>query len=113
MKCTKNAALDVTMGIVAFIPVVGWVISGTYLILDISGVFGEWGVPSGISQSEFEAFQKRQIEHKYGDRLRSLRFEMECSPTIESSFSKSYMEQIEVKIDNTRVALPKIILERN
>ena len=49
-----KSGLDITMSVVAFIPVVGWVISGTYFIADAFGAFGDWGEPTNAGNYGIE-----------------------------------------------------------
>ncbi|WP_282057233.1 hypothetical protein [Maribacter luteus] len=106
----KKAALDVAMGIVAFIPVVGWIISGTYLILDISGVFVDWGKPSGMSMSENSLRNKMLFDQKYGFLMKDMDFEIEYKPSLQEE-KQYFLEERTVKQDNLRVAKRKMIFD--
>ena len=107
----KKAALDITMGIVAFIPVIGWAIAGTYFILDISGAFGDWGQASGMSMSENSLRNKMLFDQKYGFLMKDMNFEIEYQPTMEEE-KKYYLEERTVKQDNTGVARKKVLFEK-
>ncbi|MGB5436710.1 MAG: hypothetical protein WBM98_12530 [Maribacter sp.] len=107
----QKAALDVTMGIIAFIPGVGWAISGTYFIADAFGAFGDWGKPSGISQEAYDMKLRQEFMVLYGNRLKSLTFEVDYEPPLEYNIPDFYREEVEVKIDNTYVA-PRVHIKK-
>ncbi len=108
-----KASLDIVIGAIGvWGGPIGWAVAGTYFILDVSGAFGDWGTPSGISQSDYDAYQKNLFQQKYGDRIRALEFDVEYKPTFDKNINQYLFEESQMKIDNTRVATPKIIFEK-
>ncbi|WP_282057127.1 hypothetical protein, partial [Maribacter luteus] len=104
-----KATVDIVIGAIGvWGGPVGWVISGTYLILDISGVFGDWGKPSGMSMSENSLRNKMLFDQKYGFLMKDMNFEIEYQPTMEEE-KKYYLEERTVKQDNTGVARKKVL----
>ena len=97
----KNA-LDVTMGIVAFIPVYGWAISGTYFLLDAGGAFGNFGQASGFSVDEANAMHT-QRQKLAKNKLEDVIFEFDLEPTAQQQIYKMKEQQIHAQ-DHTYVA---------
>ncbi|MDO6810998.1 hypothetical protein Q4603_20425 [Zobellia galactanivorans] len=106
-----KSGLDITMSVVAFIPVVGWAISGTYFIADAFGAFGDFGQPSGISQEEYNKNALQEIKVMHGKGIKSLKFQIDYVPPVENEIIDLYREERQVKIDNTYVA-PSVNIQK-
>lgn len=100
----KNS-LDITMGIVAFIPGFGWAISGTYFLMDAGKVFGSWGQASGFSQQQMDTMidRDRTINRQ---KLYELDFEIEYHSPIEQIRKEMQRETRTFKRDNTLIIKP-------
>ncbi|WP_282057294.1 hypothetical protein, partial [Maribacter luteus] len=85
-----KSGLDITMSVVAFIPVVGWVISGTYFIADAFGAFGDFGQASGISQEEYNKKALQDIKVMHGNGIKSLKFQIDYVPPVENEIIDLY-----------------------
>ncbi len=108
-----KASVDITISLIgAFGGPVGWAIAGTYFILNVSGAFGDWGTPSGISQKDYNIHRMKQLRQKYGNQIKSLEFDIDYVPRNESMYMDDLMEERRIKRDNTRVAMPKLLLKR-
>lgn len=109
-----KASIDITMAVIGtFGGPVGWIVSGSYFILDISGAFGDYGKPSGVRSDgvpyntnqmgadNSEASNQYRIPSSY-----EINFDVEYEPTIEQNQQMYLREHHEVKVDNTYV-VPK------
>ncbi|WP_158975050.1 hypothetical protein [Cellulophaga sp. L1A9] len=102
---TTKASIDITMGLIGFYGgPIGWLVSGTYFILDISGAFGDWGKPSGI-RSDGVPYNFNQFEYDH-----EIEFNIEFVKEIQE---KKLLEMRNVKIDKTSVVKPRILLRKN
>lgn len=109
-----KATFDIAIGVIGAVGgPVGWVIAGTYFILDVSGAFGDWGQPSGISQDDYNEFLRKKIQQESGDYINSLKFEVDFVAPLEKSQNNFNIKERSIQIDNTKVALPKIIFFKN
>ncbi len=107
-----KAAVDIAIGYIGLAGgPIGWIVAGTYFILDVSGAFGDWGEPSGISQHQHEQNLLRDIKSKYRQRMKSLHFEIDFKPSLERQVQEMYIEERTIKRDNTRVDMPKILFK--
>lgn len=100
----KNS-LDITMGIIAFVPGFGWAISGTYFLMDAGGAFGNWGQLSGYSQQQMDAMidRDRTINRR---NIYELDFDIEYQSPIEQIKEELQRETRTFEKDNTFVNKP-------
>ena len=109
-----KAVVDVAIGYIGLAGgPVGWIIAGTYFILDSSGAFGDWGRPSGISQNHYNWYLRNKVQQEYGAHLQSLKFDLDYVAPIEHQQKEMYLEERMSKRDNTNVALPKILFRKD
>lgn len=93
-----KSALDVTMGVIAFVPYVGWAIAGTYFILDVSGAFGDWEQASGMTVEEKKAHDE-VLKREMSEMVSKYHFDIDCESP--EGAKKSYLnEYIQQSIDN-------------
>ncbi|MGB7393587.1 MAG: hypothetical protein WA913_04255 [Pricia sp.] len=108
-----KAAVDIFIGAVGvWGGPIGWAISGTYFVLDVSGAFGDWGRPTGLSRYHYEQNIRKSVLQNYGFQIRSLEFEIDYITPVEKSQRAHFLEERAVKRDNTNVVLPKLIFEK-
>lgn len=103
----KNAVylrngLDVVMGVVAFIPVWGWAVSGTYFLLMSETELGDLGQMSGFTTAEAQAMHNRRQEFAT-KKLTNVILEFDIEPSDKEKQVEIYEQQRKVQ-DNTYVA---------
>ncbi|WP_062060768.1 hypothetical protein [Aquimarina longa] len=106
----KNA-LDITMGVIAFVPGFGWAISGTYFLMSMGGVFGDWGQPSGYTPNELD----RKITEDWArahKKYYSSEFDVLYSKPMDQMRLEMLQESREFARDNTYVT-PRVIYKQN
>ncbi|WP_299248552.1 hypothetical protein [uncultured Aquimarina sp.] len=97
----KNS-LDITFGLIGFIPGVGWAISGTYFLLDAGGAFGNWGQASGFSRETVDSWIERDRSAAQ-EELCKMDFEIDYVEPIEQVHMKMLNESREFARDKTYV----------
>ena len=104
----KNT-LDITFSVIAFVPGVGWAISATYFLTDVSGGFGNWGQASGYSA---EQIQTILAERTARDRelLSEMNFNIPYIAPIEQKASESRREMRRFARDKMYV-IPRPVFE--
>jgi len=98
----KNS-VDIIMSAVAFIPYVGWAISGTYFLMDAEDAFGNYS-PSGFTTTQAQAMHNRRQQlarEKLDDVI--FEFEFDFEPTPEMKAYEMKEQQLKVR-DHTYVA---------
>ncbi len=109
-----KATVDVAITLIgAYGGPVGWVIAGTYFILNVSGAFGDWGTPSGISNAEFYKNRFKRFKEKNEERFRAIRFNLEYTPSIEELQENYYIEERTFKKDKLNVRTPRVLYLKN
>ncbi|QLG45102.1 hypothetical protein [Costertonia aggregata] len=107
-----KATVDVVIGMIGtFGGPVGWVVAGSYFILDVSGAFGTWGEPAGMTSEQFSRQWHEKydpIRNNFGERPAGLDFEMEYCTPMEQRNQEAQLERL-MQRDKTRVATPKRI----
>ncbi|WP_108868690.1 hypothetical protein [Aquimarina aquimarini] len=105
---TKNA-VDIVMGITAFISGYGWAISGTYFLMDANDEFGDWGKPSGYSTQQASTWAREREQWAKED-FHTMDFELDYDPPAEQMRTDMIREIREFKRDKTYVQ-PKMIYQ--
>ena len=110
----KKAIVDIAIGYIGLVGgPVGWIIAGTYFILDASGTFGDWGRSKGISQNQFNQHLANKVQNAFGTHIHSLKFEVDFVNPYELQQTEMYLEERTVKKDKVSLALPKIIWRKD
>lgn len=106
---TAKNTLDITMGFIAFIPGLGWAVSGTYFLMDLGGAFGNWGQASGFSRAQVDSWiarDKAQLQKQFCE----LDFEIDYHPPTEQMRIDMLRESHEFAKDKTYVQ-PKVLYQ--